>query len=368
MNPSINFKTLYNIFRDLSTVVHSSTSVDEVLELVVWKSTEVLDAKGAVLRVLNRKTDEKNMFAAYGMSEEYLSKDPVSKDETIVDLCLRKKLDIVRDLTKNGRVNNAALLEEEGVRMILDIPLILRDHLLGLLRIFFPEPRAFSEEEQDFLTAVAEQCACAIDKARMIEEQQDRYQHLASYTEKLSALGRMAAGIAHEINNPLAGILLYSSNMRKKVQNNGPFKEGLDVIIQESQRCKGIIQDLLEFSRDKEPEKSMGNLNRVIEKAVGILINEFHIHHIRLEKTLAEDIPDSLLDINLMQQVFVNLFINAVEAIQDNGVITTSSRMSRNGKWAVVEVSDTGSGIPEDHLSRLFEPFFSTKIRNHSET
>jgi len=105
--------------------------------------------------------------------------------------------------------------------MILDIPLTIREDLFGILRIYLSEPRKFSEEEMDLLIAIADVCACAIDKARLIEEIQSRYDHLALQTEKLSALGRMAAGIAHEINNPLGGILLFSSNMRKKVPDEG---------------------------------------------------------------------------------------------------------------------------------------------------
>jgi signal transduction histidine kinase len=171
----------------------------------------------------------------------------------------------------------------------------------------------------------------------------------------------MAAGIAHEINNPLAGILLFSSRMRKKVTEEGPIKEGLDVIVQETQRCKGIIQDLLEFSRDKEPEKAESSINDIIEKALSILENELHLHHISVEKNLSGDIPLISLDVNLMQQVFVNLLINAVEAIQENGVIRIQSYVNPNRKTVGVGVVDTGGGIPPDDMVKIFEPFFSTK-------
>ena len=152
--------------------------------------------------------------------------------------------------------------------MILDLPLTLKADVVGIIRMYFAEKRSFSEEELDFVIAITEQCACAIDKARLIETQQARYNHLALQTEKLSALGRMAAGIAHEINNPLGGILLYSTNLFKKVPEEGPLKEGLEIIINETMRCKTIIQDLLEFSREKEPEKTSANINHIIEKTL----------------------------------------------------------------------------------------------------
>ena len=355
------FKRFYDVFRSISTLVHSITSVDEVLELVVWKTTDVLDGKGAILRILNLETGEADLFASYGLGEKYLSKDPVSSRKMITDLCRLNKVVIIENIATDSRVKNKKELKEDGIQMILDVPLILRTDMLGIIRIYFSEPREFLDEELSFVGAVAETCACAIDKATMIEEQKSQYDQLALHTEKLSALGRMAAGIAHEINNPLAGILLFSSRIRKKVTEEGPIKEGLDVIIQETQRCKGIIQDLLEFSRDKEPEKAEANINDIIEKALGILENEFRIHHISVERDLSGEMPSILLDVNLMQQVFVNLLINAVEAIQENGVITIQSYVNSNRKSVGVGVADTGSGIPPDDMAKIFEPFFSSK-------
>ncbi len=355
------FKRFYDVFRSISTLVHAITSVEEVLELVAWKITDVLGGKGTILRILNLETEEPALFASYGLGQKYISKDPVSSREMITDLCRKNKVVIIEDIATDDRVRNKKELKEDGIQMILDVPLILRTEMLGIIRIYFSERREFLDEELSFVGAVAETCACAIDKARMIEEQKSQYDQLALQTEKLSALGRMAAGIAHEINNPLAGILLFSSRMRKKVAEEGPIKEGLDVIVQETQRCKGIIQDLLEFSRDKEPEKAEASMNDILEKALGILENEFRLHHVSVEKNLSGEIPPILLDVSLMQQVFVNLLINAVEAIQENGVISIKSYVNPNRKSVGVEVADTGGGIRPDDMAKIFEPFFSTK-------
>jgi two-component system NtrC family sensor kinase len=203
----------------------------------------------------------------------------------------------------------------------------------------------------------------AIVKARLIEKQQSQYEHLAIQTEKLSALGRMAAGIAHEINNPLGGILLYASNIIKKVPKGSPLSEGLEVIINETMRCKLIIQDLLEFSRDRPPSKAMSNINNIIEKAVSILENEFRLRHITLKKHLSGEIPEILLDSSQLEQVFVNLLVNAVEAIQEKGTITIQTHIGQDRERVIVEIADTGCGIPPEHRPRIFEPFFSTKSK-----
>lgn len=363
MDSSINIATFYRVFRDVSTVVHSSTDVDEVLELVVWKSSEMLGAKGAILRILNLETHQLELGAAYGLGERYISKGVVSKEKIITDLCKKNKVIIIEDILTDPRVQYPKEAWEEGIRMILDLPLTLKADVVGIIRMYFAEKRRFSEEELDFVIAIAEQCACAIDKARLIESHKSRYDNLALQTEKLSALGRMAAGIAHEINNPLGGILLYSTNLLKKVPKEGPLKEGLEIVIQETMRCKIIIQDLLEFSREKEPKKTFANINNIIEKTLSMLENEFRLHHIRVEKLLSSEMPDIFVDVNQMHQVFVNLLLNAVEAIQDNSVITIRSRLDPGQNCVIVEITDTGSGIPSENMLKVFEPFFSTKAK-----
>jgi GAF domain-containing protein len=183
--------------------------------LAVRKTAEALNARGSILRVLNLKTGELELSAAYGLSARYLSKGHVSSTKVIQEFCEENRAIIIKDLETDPRVQYPKEAKEEGIRMMVDLPLYMGQNVVGILRIFFEKKREFSEEELDFAVAIAEQCALAIDKARLIEKQQIQYDNLAIQTDKLSSLGRMAAGIAHEINNPLAGILLYSSNLVK---------------------------------------------------------------------------------------------------------------------------------------------------------
>lgn len=363
MDSSINIAAYYQVFRDISKAVHSSTSVNEVMDLAVKKSTEAINAKGAILRILNFETSQLELGASYGVEDRHLSREPVPRDVMINDLCHLNKFIIIDDVLSDPRVQYPKEKWDEGIRMMLDLPLTLGSNVVGIIRILFTEKRKFSEEELDFLISIAEQCATAINKERVIEAQRSQYDHLALQTEKLSALGRMAASIAHEINNPLAGILLYSTNLAKKVPEKGPLKEGLEVIINETIRCKTIIQELLEFSQDKEPKKILTNINGIIEKALSILENEFRLQHIRVEKDLSSDMQDMLLDVSLMEQVFVNIILNAVEAVKDKGVITISSQMVPNQLYGKIEIADNGCGIPLENVGKIFEPFFSTKTK-----
>lgn len=361
MSSDTKIAVFYRTFREISNLVQSSTDVGEVLELVVWKVAEALNAKGGLLRILNLKTGEFELNAAYGLSEAYLSKGPVSQASIITDVYEREQAIIIQDVMTDKRVQYPQEALQEGIRMILDLPLVLRDHMAGLLRVFFKDDRGFENEEIDFAVALAQQCACAIDKARLIGEQQARYDQLALHTEKLSALGRMAAGIAHEINNPLAGILLYSSNLHKKAPADSPVREGLEIIMRETQRCKIIIQELLEFARDRDPKKTTVDIHQIIDRAVHMLENEFLLRHIQVERRYATNLQPGLLDENQVLQVFVNLLINAAHAIEAGGSITIDTRMDAAGKQAMIDVTDNGCGIAPEHMDKIFEPFFSTK-------
>jgi signal transduction histidine kinase len=360
-NTEISIETFYRVFRDISTLVHTGKSLKEVLDRVVWKASELLDAKGALLRVLNIETQQFDVAAEYGMGERYLNKGPITSEKILTDEIRQNRVLIIADIWKAPRVEYPQEAWDEGIRMMLDIPLTVADQMIGLLRIYLTKKREFSEDELSFMVSIGEQCACAINKARLIENQKARYDQLAIHTEKMSALGRMAAGIAHEINNPLAGILLFSSNLSKKVPEKGPMKEGLDIIIRETVRCKTIIQELLEFSRDREPQKEMVNPNTILEKALKMLENEFRLHHIQIEKQLSDDLQETMLDENQIEQIFVNLLLNAVQAIEEKGIITVTSRMDENRKRALIEIADSGSGIASESMAKIFEPFFSTK-------
>jgi signal transduction histidine kinase len=331
------------------------------MDLVTWKATEILEAKGAILRLLNIDTDELEISASYGISEAYLAKGPVSHHRTITDVCRQKKVITIEDILNDPRIQYPREAWSEGYRFIIDVPLSVADDVVGILRLYFTEVRHFSELELDWIIAVAEQCSCALGKARLIDTYEFKYRELATQTEKLTALGRMAAGIAHEINNPLAGVLLYSSNMIKKVPKGDALEEGLQIIIDETIRCRKIIQGLLEFSKGREPTKAPTDINENIVKALNILENEFLLKRIELHSNLAPELPDIMADGSQMEQVFVNLLLNAVQAAPEGGAVTIRSSLSEVDRCLTVEVADNGPGISRKEQSKIFEPFFSTK-------
>jgi len=354
---------LRNVIREIRTSIHENTQMSDVLDMLARKASNAIGAKGALVRVLNLDSGTLEFLASYGLEEEYLSKGPATNTKLIGRLCEVNEIVVINDILKSPRVQFPKEAWDIGVRMMVDAPLIAQRPLLGLLRMHFTEIREIGQIEKHFLISIAEQCASAIDKAHLIETQRFLYDQLAHQTEKLAALGRMAAGIAHEINNPLAGILLYSSHLSKKADKDGPIQEGLRIISHETARCRDIIQGLLEFSRNDQPSKKPANLNRVVEQALHIVENELRLQHIRLIRHLENGLPDVSIDSNQMEQVVVNLLINAAEAIGEYGTISVRSRREAGGDRLILEISDTGTGIPQDVVGKIFEPFFSTKSK-----
>ena len=343
--------------------MHSSTSLQEVLKVVVTKSAGVLDAKGALLRILNKETNRFDVRAAWGLGERYLSKGPVTTEKLLSDPSELYNVKIITDIWHAPRIEYPQEAWDEGIRMMVDVPLAVSEQMIGLIRLYLTKRRRFSDDELDFIITVAEQCACIIERVQLMENQQARFDHLATQMDKMLSLGRMAAGIAHEINNPLAGILLYSSNMSKKVPQGDPLEEGLNIIIKETQRCKTIIQGLLEFARDREPQKVPADINAIMETALGILDNEFRLRHVDLELQLAENMVKTLLDENQIEQVFINLLLNAIHAVSENGRVSIQTAVDSANNKVQVEITDNGCGIAADDIKKIFEPFYSTKTK-----
>ncbi|MEW6050054.1 MAG: ATP-binding protein [Candidatus Zixiibacteriota bacterium] len=211
-----------------------------------------------------------------------------------------------------------------------------------------------------------------IERTRQLEETQAQLVQ----SEKMSAIGQLAAGVAHELNNPLGGILGYAQFTLEKLQKNVPEKTTakeiqsyvryLTDIETQSRRCKTIVQNLLRFSRSSRTvDFEEVDVNRAIEDTVTFVEHQLHLNQIELEVTLAPDLPLIQGNTGQLQQVFTNLIINAMHASPPNSVISVISRYSRAigefGGAVEVLVGDHGCGIKEEHLKRIFEPFFTTK-------
>jgi two-component system NtrC family sensor kinase len=181
----------------------------------------------------------------------------------------------------------------------------------------------------------------------------------AARGEKLASVGLLAAGIAHELNNPLTGVLTFSTLMRKKFPAGSAEAEDLDLVIRETKRCAAIIRRLLDFAREKTPEKKYADLNRLIEETVRIVERPAHLANIDIRLELDPQLPPVWVDADLIRQVIMNILVNAQHAIEKKGVIRIGSRVIADS--IEIRIEDNGCGIQPEHLPRIFDPFFTTK-------
>ena len=186
-------------------------------------------------------------------------------------------------------------------------------------------------------------------------------QRQLAQADKLASVGRLAAGVAHEINNPLTGVLSYASLLRKRMEHDPPACEDLDVIVRETVRCRGIIRELLDFARPAAPARKPMDLNDVVRRSVSVVMTQLTLNHVDLSLDLAADLPTAHADGNQIQQVVVNLLLNAADAIgEEGGQIRATTRPAPAGAIEF-KLEDSGRGIAPEDLPRIFEPFFTTK-------
>jgi two-component system NtrC family sensor kinase len=202
------------------------------------------------------------------------------------------------------------------------------------------------------------------EKVKERSEQLQRMQMQLVHTEKLASLGELVAGIAHEINNPLSGILIFSSLAAKDKRLDPALKGDLETISSEAQRCAGIVKGLLEFARDYQPKMTPCNINQVLLDSLRLVECQSVFQNVAIMRQLGSDLPEIMADQNQLKQVFINIFINAGQAMQDQKrgelqIITRADREPDDG--VVVTISDSGCGVPEEQLGKLFDPFFTTK-------
>jgi two-component system NtrC family sensor kinase len=180
-------------------------------------------------------------------------------------------------------------------------------------------------------------------------------------SEKLASLGKLAAGVAHEINNPLTGVLTNSSLLLEDLNKDDPRREDVQVMVNETIRCREIVKRLLDFAKQTKPQKRMANINGLIDTIMLLVRNQTSFRNVTIEKHLDPGIPDVLVDPDQIQQVFVNIILNAAEAMTKGGKLMITSRAAPDGESILVSIADTGPGIPESVREKIFDPFFTTK-------
>jgi two-component system, NtrC family, sensor kinase len=184
-------------------------------------------------------------------------------------------------------------------------------------------------------------------------------------SERLALIGQLAANVAHELNNPLQGIVTYSHLLLERNSLDDPTKQFLQKIVVQANRSRDIIRGLLDFSRQRKPDKTLCNINTLINESLSFFENQALMHNIQSITQLDNDLPSIVIDPSQVQRVFINMIVNAAEAMNGNGQLSISTKRDLARGCIEITFSDTGTGISEENLEKIFDPFFTTKETGH---
>ena len=255
---------------------------------------------------------------------------------------------------------------KEGLADAYIVVLWSKDRVIGGLVVGSRTPREFSTADVNLLIAVGSQISSAIERSILYEETRQAYENLRRtqeqllHSEKLAAVGQLISGVAHELNNPLTAILGYSQLLTSSGQMGQQGIEYADKLYKQAQRTHRIVQNLLSFARQHKPERIQVQINQALEETLALRDYDLRMHNIRIHLDLAENLPVTSADPHQLQQVFLNMVNNAVDAILENssdGDLWV--RTALNGDRLCIEFTDSGPGVKD--ASRVFDPFYTTK-------
>ncbi len=248
---------------------------------------------------------------------------------------------------------------------LICIPIVSKGEINGNICILSHNKIECAKEDFNLLCAVRDEINMAVQNSRLYEKLKDQLQKTKKAqqqlisTARLASIGELAANVAHEVNNPLTGVLMHTCLMIEEKEESDKNRGRLKIIQSETMRIRGIVRNLLDFTRQSESKKSAMNITDVIQDTIGLISHTAKALNITINELHKDDLPAVLMDSSQIKQVFLNIINNALYAIGSEGTIDIT--ISLDNDMVKVEIRDTGSGIPEEIISRLFEPFFTTK-------
>ncbi|MEN6464895.1 MAG: ATP-binding protein, partial [Syntrophaceae bacterium] len=263
---------------------------------------------------------------------------------------------------------------KRGYRSVFAIPVSYREEVMGYLTVYSGRKGTFGNAETEFLTQIAEDVAVGVKSLRLEKELESKHvelqkayaelkasEEMVVQQEKLASIGQLAAGIAHEIKNPLAIILQGTEFMKSCVEEDEFLSDSAERIKNSANRADNIIKGLLSFSRQGSLNLDLGDLSDVLNESVSLVNHQLTLKSIKVLKQI-EDVPPIRFDSNQMKQVFINLLMNSIESMDSGGPINIELRRApESSNEILLKISDKGYGIDKETLKKIFDPFFTTK-------
>ena len=356
-------KLIYEVTRTIA----SSLKLDEVLEAIYHGIAQILPADSFYIALWDGAEEIR-----FEIEIEQRQRLPKRKRKWVSGLTeylltTRKPLLIANDLI-GERERLGIALSGRNALCWMGAPMVFRDKAVGVIALqSYEREGVYDEAHLSVLENLAGQAAVAIENARLYQEtrasleQLQTTQQLLLQSEKLAAVGQLISGIAHELNNPLTGVVGWTQYLLSQPLSKDVARH-LGTINEQALRASRIVQNLLTFSRQHKPEQRMVNLNEIVDSTLALRSYELRVNNIVVERDYAADLPDVAVDPHQIQQVILNLIINAEQAMLSaakGGKLTV--RTEQQAGKVQITVQDDGPGIPQDMLCKIFDPFFTTK-------
>jgi signal transduction histidine kinase len=365
----ILFKNRYD-YRD--TLGQFSKALVSILDLqslskrIIDTITQTMGVKKASLFLISEEKGGYDLCESKNVNMTTLTRH-LSKDDPLPAYLQKAGGTIIREeLAKrvhisviNNVVNEMSLLEAE-----VSIPLMWKEQLIGLINLSHKFTKdIYSREDIALLSTLANQTAIAIENARLYEDLR-RSKSYIRRADRLASLGTLTAGLAHEIRNPLVAIKTFTHLLPERIDDQEFRDKFLQIASAEVDRISSLVTELLDFARTSDPKLEMENVNMILDGMILLVSTEANKKQINVDKAYDSNLPFVQIDREQMKQVFLNILLNAIEATPEKGKITVKTRSflkPSEEPYVQIEFTDTGSGIPQEQLEEIFNPFFTTK-------
>jgi signal transduction histidine kinase len=357
---------LFESLASVSQTINSTLNLDEALQVITREACLLMQARMCSLMMLDESREWLNLRASYGAGEAYVKKPRLAVGDSLLGVVVRRKKPMQdKNVQASSHYQNVEVARREGLVSLLSVPLLFAGQAIGTLSVYTGRPYNFSNEEIRILSALAELSAIAIEKARLYERVVDVEEQLRQ-NEKLSALGLLAAEVAHEIRNPLTVMKLLYHSLDLKFPEGDPRTKDARIIDEKIEHLNIIVEQILAFARTTEPQLKPVNLNELVDE-LGLLVrHKLANQNVRLVCQLQPDLPAVMGDAPQLEQVFLNLILNAAEAMPGGGTLTIRSRSIRSPRTSpqptqvVLEFQDTGGGMSREVQKHAFKAVLNT--------
>ncbi len=375
-----NLKQANTELRALNSIaktVGGSLNLNDILNDVINNVKDTLRADSVRIYLLDKENKALYLAAHTGLSEDFIKKPHIKFREVgkglLGESAKEGKAIIVEDLRKAPTPFKRAVFDED-LQAAVYIPLTSKGSTVGVLCVSTHYPHKFTSKHMEFLTGIGAQIGMAVENANLYAEMERAYKQLQIAqeqlirTEKLVSLGKLAATIAHEINNPLSAVITYIKLMTKifkqefvPVEKIRDVRKFLGIMEAETVRCANIVKDLLAFSRQSSLNKKLNNVEDIIDRALAIIGHDLDLKEITVTKRISPQLPPLPCDFQQIQQAILNLLSNAAEATSKHGNILIEAKLAISGNEIEIIIKDDGVGIDPADIPFVFEPFFTTK-------